>query len=593
MYPDFTDNEWTARGKDSPAEATVARIKTIFTANGFQCSYEPLEPHMESCFCAMLKTDGFNCNGKGVSPALCEASAYGEAMERFQNKKLNISLKYFDEYFKETEQAFGARSLTGTLPACVASLKSKIIDSLGPDIDYQERQALVDNLISGLTFSGNYVFRPFYSVTDRRSEELPVQFLQFFTGTNGMAAGNTYEEALVQGLSEIFERFSVIQIITKKLTPPQIPDEEIETYPAISRMIKKIEEDQKYKVLLLDASLGVGLPCVMCIIMNQETQTFGVKVGAHPIMRVAMERCFTEAVQGWTLEQFSKASKVSFRMDGREAWSEIRNILKISKGNFPMSLFGETPSWAYTPWPRCEGLDNKSLLAQMVSVTNRLGGNMYIQDVSFWGFPAVYIYVAGISEVAPVDYLWLKENQLLASADRIFCHLDSVSEQETKDLLRLARLRRTYLMCNTISSISNTAYQLEMPGTGDELGLLAAACCYKLGNDQETLRLLKSAPKTPYFNALTLFLNAIASGADMTAARHLVRTVSERAVADRVLNDFGDREQVLCRLYPKCNYSCEHCEIPCQQNEIRKTYRKLLASDRTCAPGVEHIQSLF
>ena len=589
----YTDTEWDVRGKDSPTERTVTRIKDILSANGFHCSYEPLEPRMESCFCAMLKTEGFNCNGKGISPSLCEASAYGETMERFQNKKLNLSLKYFDAYFKQTEAAFPARPLTGPLPECVQSLRTKIIDSLGSGIALHERQNLVDDLISQLTFSGNHVFRTCYSVKNRCSQDLPVHFLQVFTGTNGMAAGNTYEEAVVQGLSEIFERYSVIQIITKKLTPPQIPAAVIETYPSILRMIKKIEADPNYKVLLLDASLGVGLPCVMCVILNRAAQTFGVKVGAHPNMLVAMERCFTEAMQGWTLEQFSKASKISFHMDGREAWSEIRNILKISKGNFPPSLFGETPSWTYTSWPNAEGTDNRALLTQMVSVVDRLAGDMYIQDVGFLGFPAVYIYVAGISEVVPTDYLWLKESQLLVAADRIFCHLDSITEQETQDLLSLARLRRTYLMCNTVSAISNCAYQHELPGAGDEMGLLAAACCYKLGNDKEALRLLKTAPKTPYFNALSLFLNALVSGIDRAAAEHLVRSVAESTAAERVLSDFRDRKNVLCRLYPQCSYHCEQCAIPCQQNEIRNTYMKLLASDRSCAPGTENLQSLF
>lgn len=593
MDNSYFNSEWEARGKDSPTEATIARIEEIMEKYRFGYVYEPLEPRMNACFCASLKTDGFNSNGKGASPDLCKASAFGETMERFQNKKLNISLKYFDEYFKASEAVFPARPLTGNLPDCVETLITQIVDSLGSDIDVQKRRQLVDSLIAQITFSGNYVFRPFFSVKKHCQVDLPVQFLQIFTGTNGMAAGNTYEEAIVQGLCEIFERYAVIRIIVDQLTPPRIPDEEIDHYPSIRALMEKIEAEGNYEVCLYDASLGKGLPCVMCVIMNRETQTFGVKVGAHPQMIVAMERCFTEALQGWSLEQFSKASTVSFLMDGRQAWSEIRNILKISKGNFPPSLFGKIPSWTFSPRLNCEGVDNKTLLSNMVSLVEKLGGDMYVQNVAFLGFPAVYIYIAGVSEVVSIDYLWLKETQLLAAADRIFCNLDSVTEKDVDDLINLAKMRRNYIMCNTVNSISNSAYQVGMPGEGDEMGLLAAACCYKLGKDSAALSLLKNAPRTPYFNALKLFLNSLEHGLNMEQARHLVTSVAENSASERVLSDFKDRDGILGRLYPNCKYDCLHCDIPCRQNEVRKTYMKLLEADCRQSLRTETLQQLF
>ena len=50
-------------------------------------------------------------------------------------------------------------------------------------------------------------FVPYYNVTDKKVEYLPLEFIIASCGSNGMCAGNSPEEAIIQGICEIFERY--------------------------------------------------------------------------------------------------------------------------------------------------------------------------------------------------------------------------------------------------------------------------------------------------------------------------------------------------------------------------------------------------
>ena len=57
-----------------------------------------------------------------------------------------------------------------------------------------------------------------------------------------MCAGNTKEEALVQGLAEIIERYVMKKIMIEKPALPDVPDDYIHKYPRIYELLKKTRE---------------------------------------------------------------------------------------------------------------------------------------------------------------------------------------------------------------------------------------------------------------------------------------------------------------------------------------------------------------
>lgn len=100
-----------------------------------------------------------------------------------------------------------------------------------------------------------------------------------------MSEGNTEYEALVQGLSEIIERYVKKEIIKRGLALPVIPDEILQKYEKSYNSLKTLQGDN-LKVIAYDASLGGKFPVVCVVLFNQSNGTCFASFGAHPILRL-------------------------------------------------------------------------------------------------------------------------------------------------------------------------------------------------------------------------------------------------------------------------------------------------------------------
>lgn len=118
-------------------------------------------------------------------------------------------------------------------------------------------------------------------------------------GSDGLAAGNTYEEALVQGCSEIFEHY-VWDNICYPLDKYYAIDLEAYDYPQYLRdMITKIRENQK-EIYIYDLSYNFNIPVVMCLIIDKKVHRSMINLSGAPVFDIAFERVITEAYQGRT-----------------------------------------------------------------------------------------------------------------------------------------------------------------------------------------------------------------------------------------------------------------------------------------------------
>ena len=148
-----------------------------------------------------------------------------------------------------------------------------------------------------------------------------------------MSAGNTMEEALVQGFSEILERYAQSRILSEGLTPPEIPREELMDY-SLWPLICQIEAAGRYKVSIRDCSLGAeGLPVAALVIADRENGTFGVRFGCHPSFPVSVERTLTEALQGKKLEIFTRINTLGDAKQVRN-YDNFTNTAKTGTGYF-------------------------------------------------------------------------------------------------------------------------------------------------------------------------------------------------------------------------------------------------------------------
>lgn len=95
------------------------------------------------------------------------------------------------------------------------------------------------------TSDGKYICLPYYSKKFKKIFYLSWKTMLSIYGTNGMAAGNSIEEAMVQGLSEIIERVVQKKLFSYNQPLPVISEKCLARYPYIYEIYKKLCSNPK------------------------------------------------------------------------------------------------------------------------------------------------------------------------------------------------------------------------------------------------------------------------------------------------------------------------------------------------------------
>ena len=186
--------------------------------------------------------------GKGATPAQSEASALMELVERFS----------FFSYVEAGPLIYGtARGLKGQA-LDFASLARSLFDT-SPDL------AAAGKIYQDWPL----YFAPATNLTTGAPVYLPFHWFYLIEEYNGPAAGNCYEEAVLQALCEVVERHvgSVISY-ERRITPALDPDSA--TDPAARELIQKFRNNG-IKLFLRDFSLDTGIPTVAALAYDPAT----------------------------------------------------------------------------------------------------------------------------------------------------------------------------------------------------------------------------------------------------------------------------------------------------------------------------------
>ena len=561
-------NEWQMRGKDSSPEDTLKRIQAIYDRLGLKMSVQEFDSGVENCCSCRLTLEGplgayIGVNGKGMTRELTLASANGEMMERLSNRMFMARVRFDDDRVEELFPSFyPLYSPAGEeQPACIRMLKEKVASTVRTPLFMQTPLELTESLLEQLSpdkYAGKYPTLPFYNPGRKEPVYLPFTILSMFTGSNGMAAGNTYEEAIVEGLSEIFERYAQMLISDGTVTPPELPDSVIDAYPHIRRVISQITKDPRYEVRVLDCSLGTKLPVVCGVILDRKTGRFGMKYGSQPNMGIALERVFTESMQGSTLELHTRRNTPDFHALDPSRRIDKWNSMKVGTGKVTARLLMDRQDYSFVPWESTEGKTNRQVMQSMFALCRELGSDIYVHDASYLGFPAVYIYVPGLADVQPVDVIQLKTAVLGKKVQHSFLHLESATTEEVRDIALFAQLKTGAMLENTVSAISGLCCPKPMPGTPFEAEFLLAACLYQLGDISRAGELLhtiaaRSAVMDPdtagFVSASDVYVDGVSSDTDEEQVFAVVKRLYPD-YADKVRDAFLDKTKTLARLYP-------------------------------------------
>ena len=607
-------NIWRKKGKDLSPEETVERIISLLKEAGFDTEYKDYGQELGCMYSSHVNLkppykSSFSANGKGMSPEFSGASAYAELMERLQNSIFAEKLSSLDpdaaEYLSLNGQPL-YHTDSKEQPELIRDLFDRIAQSIQGLPPFMSKKMLITEMFNSISYQtcpGEFATRRYYSVKKGEMLSLPFELLHNFCLSNGMAAGNTLEEAIVQAICEIFERYSEYKFIEGKTVPPEISRDFIKKYENIYRIIENIEKTGRFKVFIRDCSLGLGLPVVCGIITDLSSQTFGIKFGAFPDMEIALERIFTEAMQGLSLEDFVKRNVPAF-MDIKNARENSWNIIKVGIGAFPARLLNDEPDYPFKEWPDVTGKSNKELMHLMLDKLSEMGADTYISDVSYLGFPSVHVYAAGISEAITVDMKQLKEIKLAYEVQRIFRKGSGFESSDIRKILNYATIKRYSALENSFSVMSGIYSSGRAPGFPFEAEFLIMLCQYILGDHKSASKTIDSFAgffkdrhddDAIFIRTCQLFLDSVRYEKTANETAEILKKLSPEWAAEKVLDLFSDTDKLLQKAYDLCSdEGCAKCtNRSCEYTKVKKLYFRLRELEGKNKIPDEKIMELF
>ncbi|MBQ4500269.1 MAG: YcaO-like family protein, partial [Spirochaetales bacterium] len=517
-------------------------------------------------------------NGKGTDELYSTASGYGEMMERLQNNMLLSGSRSgdgvsFKEAPDETEISFCS------LMENPDPFTEVIIDKLKDEDEDSDARALYEMYCYKSDGKDMLTALPFADLAGKRIVNVPIYPTRQFTGSNGMAAGNTIEEALVQGLSELFEREAHTFILEGKAVPPEIPDEVLRPY-SFYPVIERLRSDKRYKVTLYDLSLGRGWPVAALCVHDLVNGTFGLNVGSHPSFPVAVERTLTESAQGKSMESFATDNKIGFGSDYSCNANKV-NIMATGNGLYPASLFCGKPDWEFKPWTRFKGPGNREYLQQMFQLLKEEGHPVLVRDVSFLGFPSCYILIPTFSNSRTVDGTCARLKRTIQNASKDWRHFPDYNDEEA---LRLLSLIRYYEYSN--SNFVSFAFGCPSDVPQYSNNLLGAYLALRLGEFPTAvhfldarIRMERRTLELQYLSCLRLYAKMRGDGLTGDQAHEVIRRLYSEEAAERACRDTEDLTRILERCYPHIDSSdCSKCpmrEKGCQYPDENELYGKV------------------
>ena len=179
--------------KDKKPKDTIEYIENILYQNHIKYHLTSERNNCNSFYSVRVEIDNdlkIGANGKGMTYELALASGLAELMERLQSRN---GMKFWYSTKNYPDKAFECEYL------CHDLLEKNIHNDFG-------------------RFEGSklYQYRINYvNEITKKKVSVPNRLVNLLCGSNGLCAGNSKEEAIVQGALEIFERY-VYKCISKE-----------------------------------------------------------------------------------------------------------------------------------------------------------------------------------------------------------------------------------------------------------------------------------------------------------------------------------------------------------------------------------------
>lgn len=402
-------------GKDAALEDSIARFQQKLQDLGFnieEASWLNPVPHVWSVHIRDRDCPLCFTNGKGASKKAALASALGEYFERlstnyfFADFWLGESIASGDFVHYPNEKWFPLPE-DDSLPAGI--LDARLRAFYDPEASLSASD-LID-LQSGNTERG-ICGLPFTRQSDQQTVYIPMNIIGNLYVSNGMSAGNTANEARVQGLSEVFERHIKNRIIAESISLPEIPDAVMQRYPGVVEAIARLEAEG-FPIFAYDASLGGHYPVICVVLFNPANGTCFASFGAHPDFGVALERTVTELLQGRSLKDLDVFTPPTFDDEEVAEHANLETHFIDSSGLISWDMFKEDADYPFVDWSFAGSTHEE--FDTLMAIFRAEDKEVYIADYEHLGVYACRIIVPGMSDIYPAEDLLLANNNMGAS----------------------------------------------------------------------------------------------------------------------------------------------------------------------------------
>ena len=580
-----------SKHKDADPMDTVERLHSILADIGLETEVSWVDSGIQNVYSnhVSISNTSFGTNGKGTTEAYALASGYAELIERIQNGMLNVSIRH-NGSAEQTDFVYCPDEILQTADELVAQddAFTRFLFAFFHIESPEQKRSYLKDLPKREPLPQD-IFRclPFANITTGKIVYIPADLLLPICGSNGMAAGNTPEEALVQALSELLERYAN-KAVLEGVVPPEIP-RAYWAQTGISSLISQIEDSGRYKVSIRDCSLGKGLPVTAVVISDCRNGKFGVHFGCHPSFEVSVERSLTEALQGKNLESSASMNEIG---DSRLCSSVDNgpNLMKLGYGAYPIGFFADDPSYPFVPGSEWAGLTNLEMLKKLLGIIHKEGFEVLIRDASYLGFPSYHVLIPGMSELFFSNGQRIKE---LRTANRVTAsmkHFPDLSPEEENRLLLYMKYKQYSIMENSFSWILGIPYK----GSHYQTERIRAFLHYKHGEYAQAYEWFMRASGLTEDGQERSFLLCAAEYAwlmhicaDSEKVARAIKCYFHTDTAEAVHEILRDPSQTMkkafeplpCHHCENCPHSGIHCDYPRNEAALQKI-RTAIAKSR-------------
>ena len=321
-------------------------------------------------------------NGKGLTKTQARISAIMEGIERYSAELHGGTLvrEVMDAMLASDRLALDPRELILPLYSMMRLKDMPIAWVEGKEITTGE----------AIMVPASAVFHPYNSMAD---------LALFRSNTNGLASGNTLQEATLHGLCEVIERdaWSLAEVKRKVVSDIEVSEEEGVLKQTMDKFSSK-----GIDVHLKNLTSNIGMPVIAAAADDVQLQDAGLLtlgIGAHPSAQVAALKALTEVAQS-RLTQIHGAREDAVMADGNRklGYDRIKRMNQLWFGKAQESMHLSD----------LESIDTGDLEGNIIEIVRRINGSG-LKDVitvdltrKELGVPVVRVVVPGL-EVFSID----------------------------------------------------------------------------------------------------------------------------------------------------------------------------------------------